>query len=1098
MIVDLFTSIIQGIFTILLKTWWLLAPIIGIFSWQNFRKATWASKQEAVILSIKVPRSNEKDPTAAEMMFATLHGILKPKKSLVKEGSYQEHISFEIVATIDAIQFYVWVPSHLKDFVEGQVYAQYPSAELKIVEDYSLDIDLDDDGTDECVAGAEIKLVRNDILPIKTFQNFKVDPLAGITGVLSKLEKSDEQIWIQVLARPIPDAWKNRGLSYIHSKKNGGINMDSQNIAKFLFAGFFRFIGDLVRAVSAPAESDKKSGKELSPDETARISAIEEKITKLGYQVKIRTLYLSKSKLLASQRLQAIVGTFKQYNSTNLNGFKSGKVHYGNNFLDDYRARLFVDKGFILNIEELASLYHLPHTSVETPNIKWTSSKTGEPPTELPNEINTPKEELTLFAETNFRHNRMKFGIKADDRSRHTYVVGKSGMGKSKILENFIEEDIQKGNGLAVIDPNGDLITDTLKKIPPHRINDVILLDPADQDFPVGFNPLEVEDEALKHFIAQGFVGILKKMFGFSWGPRLEYVLNYTILALLDYPDSTVLGIVRMLTDKDFRKKVVAQIKDPVVKKFWTVEFASYNDKFASEAVAPILNKVGQFTASSLIRNIIGQPKSSFNFREAMDNKKIVLINLSTGRVGEVNSSLLGGMIITKIQLAAMSRADTRPEDRVDFFLYVDEFQHFATDSFAAILSEARKYRLCLTMANQYISQMEEVVREAVFGNVGTMITFRVGAADAGFLEKEFNPPFEANDIINLDRQQIYLKMTIDGATSNPFSAMTLTVPEIDRGNTEKIIQLSRERYSRPRKEVEEKINKWSGMENLTSDSGASDEKTVPHAQEAVNTGEGAIPEENSFSAPIVKNVNQNTQPTPKKDTQSVQKTANTEEKGFSAPIVKNLAQKPQPFIKKDIPHVQSKPDLKPKTNTHETKTTPAKPVYSPPKVKINEYKQKDAPKRERKEIDKETLKDIIRKAVKSDEPPEKIAEKKEIINKRINTTNKSHSDRGDSSKKEVSSLNRDMSKKHIDRPKVLLKQDIQSHNRHQIDISGRNGHKEIKVVTPDSFKDLKEIHPHQKIEVREHHNESSNNQIQPGETIVFKKDTGKTGESGA
>ncbi|PIZ00645.1 hypothetical protein COY62_01760 [bacterium (Candidatus Howlettbacteria) CG_4_10_14_0_8_um_filter_40_9] len=1058
MIVDLFTSIVQGIFTILLKTWWLLVPVIGIFSWQNFRKATWASKQEAVILSIKVPRSNEKDPTAAEMMFATLHGILRPKKSLVKEGSYQEHISFEIVATIDAIQFYVWVPSHLKDFVEGQVYAQYPSAELKIVEDYSLDIDMDDDGADDCVAGTEIDLIRNDILPIKTFQNFKVDPLAGITGVLSKLEKSDEQIWIQVLARPIPDAWKNRGLSYIHSKKNGGVNMDTQNIAKFVFAGFFRFIGELVRTVSSPAESDKKSGKELSPDETARISAIEEKITKLGYQVKIRALYLSKSKLLASQRLQAIVGTFKQYNSTNLNGFKSTKVYYGKNFLEDYRTRLFMDKGFILNIEELASLYHLPHTSVETPNIKWTSSKTGEPPTELPTELNTPSEELTPFAETNFRHNRTKFGIKTDDRRRHTYIIGKSGMGKSKLLENFIEEDIQRGNGLAVIDPNGDLIHDTLKKIPTHRINDVILLDPADQEFPVGFNPLEVDDPALKHFVAQGFVGTLEKLFGHSWGPRLEYILNYTILALLDYPNSTVLGIVRMLTDKNFRKKVVDEIKDPVVKKFWTTEFATYNDKFASEAVAPILNKVGQFTASSLIRNMIGQTKSTFNMREAMDNKKIILINLSTGRIGEVNSGLLGGMIITKLQLSAMSRADTNPEDRKDFFLYVDEFQHFATGAFATILSEARKYRLNLTIANQYIAQMADEVREAVFGNVGTMITFRVGAQDAGFLEKELNPPFEVGDIINLDRQQVYLKMTMNGQTSNPFSAKTLTIPEIDRGNTQTIINNSRERYGRPRREVEEKINKWSGMEDIVTEGSTSDVK----------------------------------------ETSPVQKTVNTKENNFSAPIVKNLAQKPQPVIKKEIPPAQTKPVSKPQINIQEKKTTPDKPTYNRPHVaNNNEYKQKDAPKRERKEIDKETLKDIIRKAVKSDEPSENISEKQEIKNKKIDTTNKPQSDRGDNSKKEVSSKDLNISK-YIERPKVQHKQNIQSHNRHHIDVSGRNSHKEIKVVTPDSFKDLKEIHPHQRIEVREHHNESSNNQIQPGETIVFKKDTSKTDKNGA
>lgn len=1007
MVLDFLTSIIQGIFTVFLKTWWIIVPILGALAWQNLRKASWVQSHDSVLLSIKIPRSNDKDPTAAEMLFATLHGILKPKKELIKEGSYQEHISFEIVATIDAIQFYVWTPTHLKDFVEGQVYAQYPSAEIKVAEDYSLDTDINDDGIDDFAVGTEIKLAKNEILPIKTFQNFKVDPLAGITGVLSKLEKSDEKIWIQILARPVPDQWQNQGLNYIKAKKTGSVTLDTGNIGNFLLSAPFRLISEIMRPATAGA---KKEAPKLSSDEEVRLSAIEEKTTKLGYRVKIRTVYISRSKELAKQRLQAVIGTFKQFNTTNLNGFTSGKEYIGKNFLDDYRARLFVDRGFILNIEELASLYHLPHTSVETPNIKWTSSKTGEPPTELPTEMNTAKEELTLFAETNFRHTRAKFGIKLDDRRRHTYIIGKSGMGKSKLLENFIEEDIQRGNGLAVIDPNGDLIHDTLKKIPAHRINDVILLDPADQEFPVGFNPLEVDNVELKHFIAQGFVGTLEKMFGHSWGPRLEYILNYTVLALLDYPESTVLGIVRMLTDKNFRKKVVSEIKDPVVKKFWTTEFATYNDKFASEAVAPILNKVGQFTASSLIRNMIGQVKSTFNFREAMDSKKIILINLSTGRVGEVNSALLGGMIITKLQLAAMSRADTKLEGRIDFFLYVDEFQHFATESFATILSEARKYRLNLTMANQYIAQMDEKVREAVFGNVGTLITFRIGAQDAGFLEKELNPPFESNDIINLDRQQIYLKMTIDGQTSAPFSAKTLTIPDIDRGNAEKLIQLSRERYGRPRKKVEESISKWAGM----------DEETFKDEENRKETKFEA-PRANTFLPPLVR--------------------------PFQKEIKNNKDQHKEAENKSSRERLQSLHHWN-KEREHTPKEGRISEAEKPKHIEPIKEKVK-------KRVDKETLKEIIRNVVKTNNNKEtKTGEGKP---------------RENLSKENLNNQRIEKKAKETPEPKSV------SFERE----------KEIKVVTPETFRELKEIHPHQKVEVRQHHDLK---ELKPGETVVFEK----------
>lgn len=423
--------------------------------------------------------------------------------------------------------------------------------------------------------------------------------------------------------------------------------------------------------------------------------------------------------------------------------------------------------------------------------------------------------EITFFAATNFRGQKKKFGIKVDDRRRHMYVIGKTGMGKSTLLENMIVEDIEKGQGVAVVDPHGDLVEKIIRYVPSNRVNDVVYFNPADLNYPVAFNILENVDPGLRHIVASGLIGVFKKIWADSWGPRLEYVLRNTILALLDYPGSTMLGIMRMLTDKVYRKKVIDRIADPVVKSFWVDEFSKYPDKFAVEAIAPIQNKVGQFLSNSLIRNIIGQVKSTIDMREIMDSGKILLLNLSKGRVGEDTSALLGAMMITKIQLAAMSRVDILEKDRKDFYLYVDEFQNFATGSFANILSEARKYHLNLVIAHQYIEQLDDIVRAAVFGNVGTLICFRVGATDAEELVKEFTPRFVEEDLVNLPKFTVYLKLMIDGIASEPFSAEILPPLQATRKlgvEEEKVIRVSRERYAKSRDVVEDKIVRWSGV----------------------------------------------------------------------------------------------------------------------------------------------------------------------------------------------------------------------------------------------------------------------------------------------
>jgi len=430
------------------------------------------------------------------------------------------------------------------------------------------------------------------------------------------------------------------------------------------------------------------------------------------------------------------------------------------------------------------------------------------------------KNEITFIGLTTFRNQKKKFGIKLDDRRRHVYIIGKTGMGKTALMENMAIQDIQAGRGLAFIDPHGEAAEELLDFVPSRRINDVIYFNPADVEYPIAFNVMEKVDPEHRHLVAGGLMSVFKKIWPDVWSARMEYILNNTILALLEYPGTTLLCINRMLADSEYRKKVVEKIKDPMVKSFWVNEFSKYTQRYEVEATAAIQNKVGQFISNPLIRNIIGQVKSTIDMRKVMDERKILIANISKGKIGEDNSRLLGALLITKLQLAAMSRVDIPEEERKDFFLYVDEFQNFATRSFVNILSEARKYRLSLVIGNQYLSQLEEMtstgrsadVREAIFGNVGTIICFRVGAEDAEFLEKEFLPEFNANDLVNLTKYNIYIKLMIDGVAGRPFSAQTLPpFPLPKESHKEKIIKVSRERYGTPRNIIEGKIERWTG-----------------------------------------------------------------------------------------------------------------------------------------------------------------------------------------------------------------------------------------------------------------------------------------------
>ncbi len=757
---------------------------------------------DSVLLMLEIPRANDKQELAAEQLFASLHGILRDKQELKNSGGVQEHLSFEIVSTAGQIRFYVWVPKVLQSFVEGQIYAQYPTVQI-----YKMDDDYVDDRTKYPVSYmTELGLTDADALPIKTFDSFEVDPLAGITGTLAKLDPDrTEEMWIQILARPIPDDWhKETTDKWVSNVKAGKKTVAGTGIDwRWIIEAF----GALFRPPAGGTNSEVKV--ELSERAKTQVAKAEEKATKLGYEVKIRLAYLGQNETDAKLNMQALVGTFKQYNSTSINGFKQMGGTFDKKAIDAYKTRQFAEHGFILNISELASVYHLPHTSVETPNIVWANAKTAEPPAQLPvlTGEKSIDENISAFGLTNFRGINHQFGLQRIDRSRHVYIIGQTGAGKSGMLELLALSDIFYNQGYCIIDPHGDFAIDNLKFVPESRVQDVVYFNPADTAFPVAFNPLEYTDPSRKPNICSEVIGVLKRMFGDSWGPRLEHILRYTLLALLDRPSTTLLDISRMLTDKEFRKETLEYCQDVTVLQFWKHEFGQWNEKQINESIAPVLNKVGAFTANPIIRNIIGQPKSSFDIRKIMDEGKILVVNLSKGLIGEDNAAILGSFLVTKVQLAAMSRSDIpRVEDRRPFYLYVDEFQNFATDSFAVILSEARKYGLNLTVANQYVAQMTDSVRDAVFGNVGTTICFRVSAEDAPILDKQFEPTFDASDLLQLNNRHFVISMIINGEKVPAFSATTLSIPATPKDNFTSIIEYSRVRYGRPRAEVEAEI----------------------------------------------------------------------------------------------------------------------------------------------------------------------------------------------------------------------------------------------------------------------------------------------------
>ncbi len=755
-----------------------------------------------LIMQILVPRENDRTPLAAEQMFASIHGILGDSiKSF-------DMVSFEIASSgEDGIKFYVVIPQHLAKFVEGQIYAQYPNADIRYVSDYTKK---ENTNMKLFVTTGEVELEKDFIFPIKTFRNFEVDPLAAITGAISDL-KIGHSAWIQILVRPVSNYWQSSSKKYITAIRDGK-NPYGDSFMDHLGA-LLSGVGRNLSNMGSDSEPQRKEVVKLQPGQEEELGEIENKMLKLGFEFGIRVVTKAPTHIESEQILRDIVASFKQFTTAHLNTFihsvptKSGQEIYSD-YVKRYLTGSIVD---ILNIEELASLYHLPNISVETPNIAWSRSKKLEPPMNLPK---AGDDGVTVFAETDYRGAKTEFGIKRDDRRKHFYLLGKTGVGKSTVFKNMFISDILRGDGACIVDPHGDTVEELLDFIPPERVEDVIYFNPTDTECPVGFNLLELKDKSQRDLIADGVVEVFIKQFGTSWGPRLQYILTNTIATALEAQGTTLLSVTRLLLDKNYRKFILKQVNDPILIKFWEEEYAqmSQNQKLLSESVSPIQNKVGRFNSSAVTRNIIGQVKSTIDLRDIMDNQKILLVNLAQGRLGEETASLLGGMIITRLQSTALERVDMPADERKDFFLFVDEFQNFATDSFAKILSEARKFKLDLCMTNQYIDQLPLTVRQAIFGNVGTLGSFVVSQSDAAVLEKEFAPNISSSDLVSLDAHSMYIKLCIDGMTSVPFSARSLPPRFEPFGLKEKVIARSREKYGTPREVIEEKIVRWSNQ----------------------------------------------------------------------------------------------------------------------------------------------------------------------------------------------------------------------------------------------------------------------------------------------
>jgi len=744
-----------------------LSVFIGYFVvyWMRYHKRE-ARSLSLVCLLVSLPKNNEIKIEAAEQMFAGMYGIIK--RGLSGFFQSQESISFEIAAKPSDIRFYVLVPDYLRDLVEKQIHSTYSEAEIIETEEYNI---FHKEGK---VAFASLKFSNANIFPIKRFKDLPTDPLNLVTSAMSKLSEEESAV-LQIIVSPAGNQWRGKGKTYVASIREHQTQ------------------GELAQ-VNA---------------DTSLTQGVEEKIAKVGFNTLIRIVCVGKTEENAKATLNNIVNAFEQFRLASYNGFLKRSSFLKKFFLIDflYRYFSFFTRPMILNTDELATIFHFPNKEVLTPHIHSLLAKKSAPPTLLP-------ETGLYLGESVFRGLKKKVHIMVDDRRRHMYIVGQTGVGKSEFLKSMIIQDIKEGKGVAFLDPHGDAVEDILTKIPPERAEDVVYFDPGDTERPMGLNILEAETEEQKHLVINSFIGLLYKLYDPNhtgiMGPRLERAIRNVMLTAMEEKGNTLVEVLRLLISPEFAKEKMAIIKDPLVKRYWTEELAQTSDFHKSETLGYFVSKFDRFVTDKLMRNIIGQSPSAFNFRKVMDERKILLCNLSKGKIGDENSQFLGLILVPRILVAAMSRVNIPEDQRADFYLYVDEFQNFATPDFAQILSEARKYRLSLCVANQFIAQMEEHIRNAVFGNVGTLVSFRVGVDDAEYLFNHFEPTFDKHDLMNVAVGNVYLRLLINGAPSTPFSlavdwemiSKTPKNPEVG----EMIRQLSRLKYGRDKDVVEAEI----------------------------------------------------------------------------------------------------------------------------------------------------------------------------------------------------------------------------------------------------------------------------------------------------
>lgn len=803
----------------LLAIFYLLRKILGI-------KHKLSSTFDKKIFKVTVPKYDQVNKESTddenkwqetvghmESFFSSLGGLKSDpvlKKAL---RGVANHISFEIVAMDGKIFFYIAIPTSLERFIIQQIHAQFPSAHIEETPDYNIF------KPQSAVYGSYLILARKHALPLKTYKEMETDPLNSLTNALSKLSK-EEGASIQVLVTSASPSWRNQSKEIVAKIQAGDSPENIKTGNSFASRAFNSIFSTVFNSWSGQNKKDKKDKEshQLSPLEQKMVESIEEKISKAGLEVNIRVVVATNNEVRAKNYLQDITNSFSQFNIYEYgNSFKSIHFKPNSKVVSDFIYRNFNrSMKIVLNTQELSSLYHFPDQSTDTPNISWLDARQASPP------INMPSAGVIL-GQSNYRGEKIDVRINTDDRRRHIYIIGQTGTGKSTLMKNIMIQDIKNGKGACVIDPHGDLALDILKNIPPERSEDVVYFNPADTERPIGLNMLEHDSPEQKTFVVNELLSIFDKLYDLkaTGGPMFEQYMRNALLLVMADPQSgmTLLEVPRVLSDENFRKYKLERCDNIAVRDFWQKEALQAGGEAALANMVPyITSKLTPFIANDIMRPIIAQTKSSINFREIMDKKKILIVNLTKGKLGDLNSQLLGMIITGKILMAALSRVDMPEEDRHDFYLFIDEFQNFTTESIAIILSEARKYRLNLTLANQYIGQLvnnnDTTIKDAIFGNIGTTIAFRIGVEDAEIIAKQMSPIFNEYDVVNIPKFTAYIKLLIDNA--NP-SAFNFSIQPTSIGDTavqKNIIELSRQKYGKPREVIENEIRHRVNLSN--------------------------------------------------------------------------------------------------------------------------------------------------------------------------------------------------------------------------------------------------------------------------------------------